>query len=306
MDKPLVTVSIITYNSAGTVIETLDSIYAQTYPNIELIISDDCSRDNTLDVCRAWLNTHKLRFENCRLLESDKNTGITANCNRAIVDANGDYLKLLAGDDLLEPNAIAEYVGFMLNNPDAIYVFSRVLVFGDNQKFVDYFINTVFDYSFFTLSGEDQYKRLISHWCSSIPAPSAFIFRKAALASGLLYFDERIPMLEDWPKWIELSGKGVKFNFIDKQLVRYRISNDSISTGNFFSESFTRSLFLLYKYYQFQPTLKLFGVKRAVALFIKKKSTVNKGLFWGALNSCVNWTILIRNKLKERRTCVSF
>ena len=49
-DFPLVSIVVATYNSAKTVIETLESIKAQTYDNIELIVSDDCSQDNTIDV----------------------------------------------------------------------------------------------------------------------------------------------------------------------------------------------------------------------------------------------------------------
>lgn len=298
MDSPLVTVSIITYNSARTVIETLDSIFSQTYPRIELIISDDHSGDSTVDVCGQWLNSHKSRFENCRLLESGKNTGITANCNRAISNIKGEYLKLLAGDDLLEPDAISEYVDFMMNTPEAVYVFSKVIVFGNNQKKIDNITDSVIDYTFFSMTREEQYKRLIGHWCSTIPAPSAFVNVKAALDSGVLFYDERIPMLEDWPKWIELSDKGIKFHFIDKPLVRYRINENSVSTGDSHSDSYRSSIALLYRYYQFKPTLRLFGVRRALTLYIKKYAAANKGKFWRALDDLSNHIIHIRDNFK--------
>ena len=303
MDKPLVTVSIITYNSARTIIETLDSIFIQTYPNIELVISDDCSRDDTVAICKRWLNTHLSRFENCRLIESNHNTGITANCNRAISAIKGEYLKLLAGDDLLEPEAISEYVSFLQNTPEAIYVFCKVLAFGSDQKKIDLFTDSVIDYSFFSLTREEQYKRLIGHWCSSIPAPSAFVNVKAAINSGVFYYDERIPMLEDWPKWIELSSKGIKFYFIDKQLVRYRINDNSVSTGDNHSDSYRRSIALLYRYYQFKPTIRLFGIRRAITLYIKKNAAANKGAFWRGLDSLANRTIHFRNELQEKRRC---
>lgn len=53
--NPLVSVIVITYNSSKYVLETLNSVAAQTYDNIELIISDDCSKDNTVEICRNWL-----------------------------------------------------------------------------------------------------------------------------------------------------------------------------------------------------------------------------------------------------------
>lgn len=59
MEQPLVSVSVITYNSAKTVLETLESIKAQTYQNLELIVSDDCSTDNTVELCRNWIEQNK-------------------------------------------------------------------------------------------------------------------------------------------------------------------------------------------------------------------------------------------------------
>lgn len=59
MYNPLVSVIVITYNSAKYVLETLESIRVQSYQNIELIISDDCSKDNTIDICRNWIGKMK-------------------------------------------------------------------------------------------------------------------------------------------------------------------------------------------------------------------------------------------------------
>lgn len=79
----LVSIPVITYNSAKTVIETLDSIKAQTYPNIELIISDDCSTDDTVQLCREWIEKNGERFERTELISVTKNTGVSGNNNRA-------------------------------------------------------------------------------------------------------------------------------------------------------------------------------------------------------------------------------
>lgn len=69
---PLVSVAVVTYNSSKTVLETLDSIYNQTYPNLELIVSDDCSPDNTVEICREWIAGHSRRFIRTELLTVEK------------------------------------------------------------------------------------------------------------------------------------------------------------------------------------------------------------------------------------------
>ena len=56
----LVSISVITYNSSKYILDTLDSVKAQTYPNLELVISDDCSTDNTIDLCKDWVKRTKI------------------------------------------------------------------------------------------------------------------------------------------------------------------------------------------------------------------------------------------------------
>ena len=126
---PLVSVAVITYNSSNTVIETLDSIFAQTYPDLELIISDDCSSDNTVAVCRQWIAEHKTRFVYTTIIESPVNTGISANLNRAEDACKGNWVKGIAGDDLLLPECIETYMQYVGDRDDLPCVFSRVQCF---------------------------------------------------------------------------------------------------------------------------------------------------------------------------------
>ena len=97
-DQPLVSIVVITYNSSKYVLETLESAKEQSYQNLELIISDDCSFDDTVAICRNWIAKNKERFVRIELLSVDKNTGIPANCNRGVKVAKGEWVKLIAGE----------------------------------------------------------------------------------------------------------------------------------------------------------------------------------------------------------------
>ena len=99
--QPLVSIIVITYNSSKYVLETLESAKAQTYQNIELIVSDDCSIDNTVEICKEWIEKDKERFVRTELITAEKNTGIPANCNRGVKAAQGEWVKLIAGDDMI-------------------------------------------------------------------------------------------------------------------------------------------------------------------------------------------------------------
>src|SRR5688572_26730058 len=108
--QPLVSVIVITYNSALYVLETLDSIKRQTYQQIELIISDDCSNDATVELCRKWLSVNGSRFVRTSLIEVESNTGIAQNCNRGVEASKGEWIKIIAGDDALEVYTITDYI----------------------------------------------------------------------------------------------------------------------------------------------------------------------------------------------------
>ena len=96
MQQPLVSIKVATYNSRKFVIETLESSKAQTYPNIELIISDDCSSDDTVALCQGWLAKNKGKFVNTQIITVPENTGIPANCNRCINASRQDWIKFIA------------------------------------------------------------------------------------------------------------------------------------------------------------------------------------------------------------------
>lgn len=222
-NHPLVSICVITYNSSKYILETLNSIEQQTYKNIELIISDDCSNDKTVDICQEWLDSHKERFIKTLILRPDKNTGISANCNRAYKAASGIWIKGIAGDDYLYPNAIETYINFINNaskTPDII--FAKVCPVYCGQV-VD--VSKIFKYSYFELTPKEfQYLLLTRNF---LPAASSFLNKEYFIKSG--GFDENIPMMEDWPFWIKSVCNNASIVFIDSFTVYYRVSSTSTS-----------------------------------------------------------------------------
>ena len=129
----LVSAVVVTYNSADTVIETLDSIYNQTYPRIELIVSDDYSTDNTGEIVREWCRTHRQRFERVLIRNPKRNLGVTKNCNHAIAQANGKWIAEMGGDDILLEECIKEKIEYASNNKCEM-VMARMEPFGSEGK----------------------------------------------------------------------------------------------------------------------------------------------------------------------------
>lgn len=274
--KPLVSVAVVTYNSSKTVVETLDSIYNQTYPNLELIVSDDCSKDDTIGICREWIEVHKKRFVRTELLTVKKNTGVSANMNRTEAACRGKWVKAIAGDDLLLPDCIDIYLNYVYEHPDAIYVFAKVETFGgdeDRRRAIE----NQFLYGFFSWSPEQQYDFLtLERNC--IPAPTAFFNREKISYLGIGN-DERIPLLEDWPKWINLLKAGVRMAFINRVTVKYRVDELALSTRKDHSVEYDKSLALRYIYYGFDNDFQKRDKKSALLKYLRMQRFVHDNAF---------------------------
>lgn len=231
--SPLVSIVVITYNSSKTVVETLESAKNQSYKNIELVVSDDYSLDNTVQICKNWIEDNKEHFTTARIITSKKNTGIAPNCNRGVKASQGIWVKAIAGDDILQPEAIKEFVRFVEVNNYEICC-SKLKLFGENQATIKKNIliyNTYFKKM--SLPIEKQ-KRLIREEIY-IPGPGIFFSRRLYDAVG--GFDERFPMAEEWPFYLKIFEQGYHIPVIDMDLVRYRVSEVSACRGNEFGSS---------------------------------------------------------------------
>ena len=253
MDKqPIITVVVYSYNSSEYIVDTLESIRNQTYPQLMLIISDDCSTDNTVEICKKWICNNETRFIKTKLLTSDRNTGISANANRAWDACETEYFKDIAGDDILLPNCIQDYVDYIKDYPDAVVVFARIRPFYVESGIKVWSPESTHDYSFFDLTPQEQYDYLL-HKGNHIPAVSCF-YNITKLRDLGFRHDERIPLLEDHPKWLFLARNSVVFHFIEKHTVGYRCNENSLSIG-IQSPQYFRSRLLFYLYC-FQEEIK--------------------------------------------------
>lgn len=109
MNTPLVTICIPTYNAAEFFEPCLQSALAQTYPNIEILVSDDGSTDNTLAIAEKY----RKRYSQITIV-ANKNKGMVNNWNNCIEEAKGEWIKLLFQDDILMPSCVPRMVALCL------------------------------------------------------------------------------------------------------------------------------------------------------------------------------------------------
>ena len=231
----LVTMVVVTYNSSEYVIDALESVSNQSWNDIELIVTDDCSGDDTITICRKWMDQNKQRFVRSELVTSEQNTGVSANANRGLHRAKGEWIGFLAGDDALKPGCIADNMEWVTGHPEIRVLFSSVDVYKD--KFEDrFFLHTTpgnpYDSRGIMAEGrtaESQYRMMLRSDRINY-TPSAWLHRDTLLSVG--GFDERFKLLEDYPLWLTLTKNGHQLYFMDKSTVNYRTHSKAIvNTG---------------------------------------------------------------------------
>lgn len=229
----LVSVIVLAYRSAKTIVQTLDSIKSQTYKNIELIISDDGSADNTVETVQEWIANNEGALSKMQLVTTQHNTGLPGNINRALKQAKGEYVKLIAADDYMTKDAISEYVKFCEKNPKALPI-AKVYLFSDEEAegTIDFApIETYCDrcYEFAALMDhKKQYHMLLKQNCIVAPSGSFYpmeVFRK------LGGYDEHYRWFEDYPMNLKVMHAGYHYGLINRALIYYRISNNSITAS---------------------------------------------------------------------------
>lgn len=117
--QPKVTALVPCYNSAAFISRTLDCLAAQTWPNLEILIGDDCSSDTTLEIVRDFARGR----ENVTVLEREANLGWLRNSNDLMARATGELMFFAFHDDLIAPGYVTKLVDALRDRPEAIMAF---------------------------------------------------------------------------------------------------------------------------------------------------------------------------------------
>lgn len=115
---PLVSIGVASYNNSRFILQTLDSIGAQTYKNLEIIINDDCSTDNSVPIIEQWMEVNKdLRII---FLKKESNKGLCKSLNNILDVYTGSYLSIIASDDKYLPDFVFNRVNYLNKTEDNV------------------------------------------------------------------------------------------------------------------------------------------------------------------------------------------
>lgn len=203
----LVSIIIPCYNKAQYLGETLASVAAQTYPNIEVIVVDDGSPDNTRVVVEEWQE----RMTNlCYLYQ--ENAGPSAARNNGIRASHGTYVMALDADDTLAPSYVEQCSQYLDTHPDTKLVYSKADMFGilNGEWFLP-------EYSHFELLWQNMI-----NYCA--------MYRRVDFDCMTGYNTNMVKGLEDWDFWLSFLQPGDKVHRIDEVLFHWRTQPVSRTT----------------------------------------------------------------------------
>jgi glycosyltransferase involved in cell wall biosynthesis len=207
---PQVSVIIPSYNQARFVGATVESVLAQTYPDVEVIVVDDGSTDDTQAVLAAYRERIRYIYQENKGLAGARNTGFLA--------SHGDYLLFLDSDDLIYPDKLARHVSFLEAEPDFGLVYSAWQQIDEDGTRVLGEVRP---------NKQGQLLKELLRRSFFFFASAAVMRRECLERVGL--FDESLRWSEDADMWLRLARAGYAFGYLDQPLLQYRIHANSMT-----------------------------------------------------------------------------
>jgi glycosyltransferase involved in cell wall biosynthesis len=226
----LVSICIPSYNYARYLPSTIESALRQTYRNLEVIVVDDGSTDDSLSVAR----TYQAKYPGVVKVfqhEDGANRGVSATINAGLVQSSGDYLCVVGADDVLLPHKTTRQVEVLEQNPELSLVYSRAAVINGAGNLIGVSI------------GDDVTQRPDPFECllygDAIPESTVMVRRNRLGTTGF-WHDENL-LHSDWELWLRLLAH-FRFGFIDEPLALYRDHGQNMSINDDLSIKFERDL----------------------------------------------------------------
>lgn len=234
---PLVSVIILTYCKFDNLQFTLNSIWNQDYPNLEILISDDGSPAFPNTEIAEWTKANDARGIRVTILRSETNRGIVQNARGAVQTARGQYIKFLSpGDAFSSSDSISSLV-FSARSTKSLIVTSMSAVYAKDAENIRYYFPS---------------RRKIRQLgrCSSKRAFEMIARKNIISAAATLYdrryfeqygLDSAYQHLDDWPVWLSFLRSGGKFGIVDKVTVLYQVDGSGASGKDAFESALLRN-----------------------------------------------------------------
>lgn len=207
-NEPFTSVVVGTYQQAEYLSACLDSIDKQTYSNMEIVIADDGSTDSTESVVREFA-------ERCRFpvvyVRAPENRGVAANHQLGVENARGEYLALIAGDDLMYPHRLAEQISALQRSPSAGLCYTQMDVLWPD--------GSISSFNGINNPARTGGAEVLARHGTFLSASSVTVRRRSLPPGGT---NTSLRYAYDWQYWVECAARGGPVIFVDRVLGAYR------------------------------------------------------------------------------------
>ena len=207
------------YNTPEEYMRTaIESILNQTYNDLEFIIVDDCSTDDSKKIIKTYNDSRII------LIENQENLGLTKSLNIALKQAKGEYIARMDSDDYSYPERLEKQVAFFEENPDYILCGTAIELFGSG--IYKYKQKTVIK----KVPPQDEWAILqLFDNSTNIIHPTA-MFRHQIMIDNHILYNEKYIYAQDYRIWIDCN-RAAKCTSLDEVLLKYRIHKDAVSSS---------------------------------------------------------------------------
>lgn len=226
MIKDLVSILVPCYNHSKFIERCLQSIINDNYPKKEIIIIDDGSKDNSVEIIEAFIRKHKLSESECILIQQ-KNAGVVKTLNNLIDLAKGEYITLLASDDELYENGIYKRVEYLKKTNYSAVVGNACVINDSDEIIKEYASSQYFKGKLKNLLNEKKfYKELILQWCIAGPC----LLLKSSVYNRIGKYDESF-FVEDRDFYLRLIENNL-LGYLPDTIACYRVHGNNSTSAN--------------------------------------------------------------------------
>lgn len=218
--SPKVSIGVAVYNQAPFIKDCLNSIKNQTYDNIEILIADDASTDNSVEIIKEYQKSNPDFF--IKVILHKNNIGIAKNLNSLLNQTNGQYICIFAGDDLMHSSKISKQVAALENNPDASFCYTNMVWQNNDGK-----KGNMNHFGLLRPHPQNIYDLIADN---VLPSPTFLLNRPFIPEYG---FDEDIAIINDYKMALDLFEKAPPI-YVNEVLTIYNKHENSLTAKNYY------------------------------------------------------------------------
>jgi len=261
--KPAISVTLIFYNDADYIAETINSVLEQTYENFELLMYNNGSTDGSLAIAEKFANEDK----RIKIIGSDINYhNGSLNLRKLIASSSGEYIRFFCADDVMYPECLQRQIEFLDSHKDYLACFAHLQCIDDNGKILNQTHKSA------VKSDRFEYINHLFYSYSVFAFPTAMV-RKKVLKDEML--DPRLIQFSDSKLWLKILEKG-ECHVCDDYLVKYRVRKGEGNVSNLSKSRGRLNSFLFELEIFYEEFFKLKDLKEYAKIFPEAKTYLEK------------------------------